>query len=111
MCRLPHGLRTGPVTSEVVADSRDPPHQRAHGPNAGTVTTTHGLQGRRAQSARRCPSAFHMCGGAAAEAPHHAVERTGHKGHRWRAWGSPVWPAAHRERSAYKATGVSNNST
>src|SRR5712691_9688915 len=71
ICRLPNGIRTGPVTSDVVADSRDQPHQRAQGTNAGTVTTTHGLQGRIAQSARRCPSSFHMCGGAAAEAPNH----------------------------------------
>src|SRR5712691_3145060 len=73
ICRLPNGIRTGPVTSDVVADSRDQPHQRAQGTNAGTVTTTHGLQGRIAQSARRCPSSFHMCGGAAAEAPNQAV--------------------------------------
>ena len=45
-CRLPHGIRTGPVTSPVVASSRDQPHQRAHGTNAGTVTTTHGPPGR-----------------------------------------------------------------
>jgi len=45
-CRLPNGIRTGPVTSAVVASSRDQPHQRAHGTNAGTVTTTHGPPGR-----------------------------------------------------------------
>jgi hypothetical protein len=51
-CRLPHGLRTGPVTSEVVASSRDQPHKRAHSTKAGTVTTTHGLPRRRAGNAR-----------------------------------------------------------
>src|SRR5258708_18919014 len=45
-CSLPNGIRTGPVTSTVVASSRDQPHQRAHGTNAGTVTTTHGPPGR-----------------------------------------------------------------
>ena len=43
---LPNGIRIGPVTSHVVAYSRDQPHKRAHGTNAGTVTTTHGLSGR-----------------------------------------------------------------
>jgi len=47
-CSLPHGIRTGPVTSDVVASSRDPPHKRAHSTKAGTVTTTHGLPRRRA---------------------------------------------------------------
>src|SRR2546425_1712635 len=42
-CSLPNGIRTGPVTSDGVADSRDQPHQRARSTNAGTVTTTHGL--------------------------------------------------------------------
>src|SRR5215468_5071987 len=42
-CSLPNGLRTGPVTSDVVASSRDQPNKRAHSTNAGTVTTTHGL--------------------------------------------------------------------
>src|SRR2546426_7623994 len=45
-CSLPNGIRTGPVTSTVVASSRDQPNQRAHGTNAGTVTTTHGPPGR-----------------------------------------------------------------
>src|SRR5215510_1196987 len=42
-CSLPNGIRTGPVTSDVVASSRDQPNKRAHSTNAGTVTTTHGL--------------------------------------------------------------------
>ena len=41
-CSLPNGIRTGPVTNDVVANSRDQPNQRAHSTNAGTVTTTHG---------------------------------------------------------------------
>ena len=45
-CSLPNGIRTGPVTSNVVAYSRDQPNKRAHGTNAGTVTTTHGPPGR-----------------------------------------------------------------
>jgi len=59
MCRLPNGIRTGPVTNAVVANSRDQPHQRAHGTKAGTVTTTHGRPARRAQNAwaGRVPSA------------------------------------------------------
>ena len=52
MCSLPNGLRTGPVTSDVVADSRDQPNQRARGTNAGTVTTTHSLAVRIARNAR-----------------------------------------------------------
>src|SRR2546429_5429314 len=51
-CSLPHGIRTAPVTSDVVADSRDQPNIRAHSTNAGTVTTTHGLPRRRAGNAR-----------------------------------------------------------
>ena len=54
-CSLPNGIRTRPVTNDVLAHSRDQPHKRAHGPNAGTVTTTHGVQGRIAQSAWRLP--------------------------------------------------------
>src|SRR5207302_4628195 len=54
-CRLPNGIRTGPVTSAVIADSRDQPHQRAHGTNAGTVTTTHGPPGRIAGNALAVP--------------------------------------------------------
>ena len=42
-CSLPNGIRTGPVTSDVVASFRDQPNKRAHSTNAGTVTTTHGL--------------------------------------------------------------------
>jgi len=57
-CRLPHGIRTGPVPSPVVASSRDPPHQRAHGTKAGTVTTTHGLPARRARNALAVPVPF-----------------------------------------------------
>src|SRR4030095_14051965 len=34
-CSLPNGIRTGPVTNDVVANSRDQPHQRAHSTNAG----------------------------------------------------------------------------
>jgi len=49
---LPNGLKTGPVTREVGAPSRDPPHKRAHSTNAGTVTTTHGLPRRRAGNVR-----------------------------------------------------------
>ena len=48
-CSLPNGIRTGPVTSDVVASSRDQPNQRAHSTNAGTVTTTHGLPRRIAE--------------------------------------------------------------
>src|SRR6266849_3624218 len=51
-CRLPNGIRTAPVTSDVVASSRDQPHKRAHGTNAGTVTTTHGLPATIARNAR-----------------------------------------------------------
>ena len=54
-CSLPNGIRTGPVTNDVVADSRDQPHQRAHSTNAGTVTTTHGLPTRIAHNARAGP--------------------------------------------------------
>src|SRR5439155_24333342 len=36
----------------------------------------------------------------AVEPPNHAVERTGHSGHPWLAWGGTVWPSAHRQRSA-----------
>ena len=54
-CSLPNGIRTGPVTSNVVAYSRDQPHKRAHGTNAGTVTTTHGLPTRIARNARTGP--------------------------------------------------------
>src|SRR5712691_5004370 len=54
-CRLPNGIRTGPVTSPVVASSRDQPHQRAHGTNAGTVTTPHGLSARVARNALTVP--------------------------------------------------------
>jgi hypothetical protein len=50
--RLPHGIRTAPVTRAVVAASRDPPHIRAHSTHAGTVTTTHGLPAPRAENAR-----------------------------------------------------------
>src|SRR6266581_2040553 len=35
----------------------------------------------------------------AVEPPNHAVERTGHSGHPWLAWGGTVWPSAHRQRS------------
>ena len=55
MCRLPNGIKTGPVTNDVVAYSRDQPHQRAHGTNAGTVTTTHGLPASIARNARSVP--------------------------------------------------------
>src|SRR5262244_3721229 len=51
-CSLPNGIRTGPVTSDVVANSRDQPNQRAHSTNAGTVTTTHGRLVRIAQNVR-----------------------------------------------------------
>ena len=54
-CSLPNGIRTGPVTNDVVADSRDQPNIRAHSTNAGTVTTTHGLPGRIARNARSVP--------------------------------------------------------
>src|SRR5712691_7376664 len=54
-CSLPNGIRTGPVTNDVVAYSRDQPNQRAHGTNAGTVTTTHGLPARIAENARTGP--------------------------------------------------------
>src|SRR6266536_3599112 len=54
-CSLPNGIRTGPVTNDVVADSRDQPHKRAHSTNAGTVTTTHGLPARIARNARAGP--------------------------------------------------------
>src|SRR5207244_13630309 len=51
-CSLPNGIRTGPVTNDVVADSRDQPNQRAQSTNVGTVTTTHGLAVRIARKAR-----------------------------------------------------------
>jgi hypothetical protein len=51
MCSLPNGIRTGPVTNEVVAYSRDQPNQRAHSTNVGTVTTPHGLSSRIARNA------------------------------------------------------------
>ena len=51
-CSLPNGIRPGPVTSDVVASSRDQPNQRAHSTNAGTVTTTHGLPRRIAGNAQ-----------------------------------------------------------
>src|SRR2546427_11298756 len=54
-CSLPNGIRTGPVTNDVVADSRDQPNKRAHSTNAGTVTTTHGLPTRIARNARADP--------------------------------------------------------
>jgi hypothetical protein len=54
-CSLPNGIRTGPVTSDVVASSRDQPHKRAHGTNVGTVTTTHGLRERIARNAWPVP--------------------------------------------------------
>ena len=57
-CSLPNGIRTGPVTNEVVADSRDHPHQRAQSTNAGTVTTTHGLPARIARNALAVPVPF-----------------------------------------------------
>src|SRR6266571_9337789 len=57
-CSLPNGIRTGPVTNDVVANSRDQPHQRAHSTNAGTVTTTHGLPTRIAPNARAGPVPF-----------------------------------------------------
>src|SRR5438045_759563 len=55
MCSLPNGIRTGPVTNDVVADSRDQPNQRAQSTNAGTVTTTHGLPVRVARNALAVP--------------------------------------------------------
>src|SRR5712691_3967450 len=70
---LPNGIRAEPVTSEVVARSRDQPHIRARSTNDQTVTTTRGLPGRLPQRARRWPSSFHMCGGAAAETPNIAL--------------------------------------
>src|SRR2546427_11161762 len=57
-CSLPNGIRTGPVTNEVVAHSRDQPNQRAHSTNAGTVTTTHGRPARIARNARAGPVPF-----------------------------------------------------
>src|SRR5712691_1562288 len=54
-CSLPNGVRTGPVTNDVVADSRDQPNKRAQSTNAGTVTTTHGLPTRIARNARADP--------------------------------------------------------
>src|SRR5712691_8719196 len=54
-CSLPNGIRTGPVTNDVVSQSRDQPNQRAHSTNAGTVTTTHGLPTRIARNARAGP--------------------------------------------------------
>jgi hypothetical protein len=57
-CSLPHGIRTTPVTSAVVANSRDHPHHRAQGTPVGTVTTTHGLLTRRARKARAGPVPF-----------------------------------------------------
>src|SRR2546426_4800656 len=57
-CSLPNGIRTAPVTSDVVASSRGQPNQRAHSTNAGTVTTTHGLPTRIAPNARAGPVPF-----------------------------------------------------
>src|SRR5882724_878443 len=57
-CSLPNGIRTGPVTNDVVAHSRDQPNQRAHSTNAGTVTTTHGLLARIARNALAVPVPF-----------------------------------------------------
>ena len=75
-CRLPHGIRTGPVTSEVVASSRDQPHKRAHGTNAGTVTTTHGPPGRIAGNALAVPVPSTCVAALAAEAPNKGMEPT-----------------------------------
>jgi len=58
MCSLPNGIRTRPVTNDVVADSRDQPNQRAHSTNVGTVTTTHGLPARIARNALAVPVPF-----------------------------------------------------
>ena len=58
MCSLPNGIRTGPVTNDVVAYSRDQPNQRAHSTNVGTVTTTHGLSSRIARNALAVPVPF-----------------------------------------------------
>jgi len=58
MCRLPNGIRAGPVTRDVVAYSRDQPHQRAHSTKAGTVTTTHGLSASLASNALAVPVPF-----------------------------------------------------
>ena len=55
MCRLPNGSRTGPVTSAVIADSRDQPHQRARGTHVGTGTPPHGRPTRIARNARAGP--------------------------------------------------------
>src|SRR6266705_1646263 len=57
-CSLPNGVRTGPVTNEVVANSRDQPNHRAHSTHAGTVTTTHALPTRIAPNARAGPVPF-----------------------------------------------------
>ena len=73
---LPNGIRTRPVTSDVVAYSRDQPHIRARSTNDQTVTTTRGLLGSIALHARHGPSSFHMCGGVAAETPNIALEPT-----------------------------------
>src|SRR6266516_1242921 len=54
-CSLPNGIRTGPVTNDVVADSRDQPNIRAHSAKAGTITTTHGLPTRIARNVRAGP--------------------------------------------------------
>jgi hypothetical protein len=51
-CSLPNGIRTAPVTRDVVASSRDQPNKRVHSTNAGTVTTTHGLPRRITGNAR-----------------------------------------------------------
>ena len=75
-CSLPNGIRTGPVTSDVVANSRDQPNQRAHGTNAGTVTTTHGFASYDSKKRSRCLCSFRMCGGVAAEAPNKGVQLT-----------------------------------
>jgi hypothetical protein len=42
---LPTGIRTRPVTSDMVAYSRDQPHRRARSTNDQTVTTTRGSWG------------------------------------------------------------------
>src|SRR5262249_53151476 len=51
-CSLPNGIRTGRVTSAVVANSRDQRNQPAHSTTAGTVTTAHGRLVRIAQNVR-----------------------------------------------------------
>ena len=97
-CSLPNGIRTGPVTNDVVANSRDQPNQRAHSTNAGTVTTTHGRLTRIARNvwAGLVPSTCE-----AAQPPRPLTTQWSGRGTSWR-----LFPAAHRQRSGAPFNGA-----